>query len=198
VAVISPPGAPGLGSRDRVLDATEQCLRRTGLRRTTMIEIAREAGRSRAWLYKQFPDKASLVVATLVRTDEAFWANAHARVSGAAGIAAQVAEAVMLSREHQPGALLLELQAQEPEACSKMMGMGLREMMPGMATFWRSYLEDARAGGEVRSDLDVGRASEWVMRMVLSLITVPGHAFDVDDRAGVQRFVEEFLVAGLS
>ncbi len=184
-------------ARDRMLDATERCLRRSGLRRTTMIEVAHEAGLSRAWLYRHFPDKASLVLATLARTDRQFWADAHARVSAARGLPAQVAEAVALSREQQPGALLLELKAREPEAFAEVMGTGLREMMPGMATFWLTYLEGARGRGEVRADLDVARAAEWVMRVVLSLVTVPGHAVDVDDRASVGRFVEEFLVVGL-
>jgi hypothetical protein len=69
--------------------------------------------------------------------------------------------------------------------------------MPGMATFWHAYLEDARSRGEARHDLDVARAAEWVMRVVLSLVTVPGHAVDVDDRISVLRFVDEFLVVGL-
>ena len=30
---------------------------------------------------RTFPDKASLIVAALAQTDEAFWADAHARVS---------------------------------------------------------------------------------------------------------------------
>lgn len=184
-------------TRDRMLDATERCLRRSGLRRTTMIEVAHEAGLSRAWLYRHFPDKASLVLATLARTDRQFWADAHARVAAARGLPAQVAEAVALSREQQPGALLLELKAREPEAFAEVMGTGLREMMPGMATFWHTYLEDARSRGLVRSDLDVARAAEWVMRVVLSLVTVPGHTVDVDDRASVRRFVDEFLVVGL-
>ena len=68
-------------------------------------------------------------------------------------------------------------------------------MMPGMAVFWQPYLEAARARGEVRADLDVARAAEWVMRMVLSLVTVPGDAVDADDPASVRRFVDEFLVA---
>jgi hypothetical protein len=67
-----------------------------------------------------------------------------------------------------------------------------------MATFWHSYLEEARRRGEVRADLDVARAAEWVMRIVLSLVTVPGHAVDVDDRVAVRRFIDEFLVAGLA
>jgi AcrR family transcriptional regulator len=186
-----------MGTRDRVLAATERCLRRSGIRRTTMTEIAAEAHMSRAWLYKHFPDKASLVVAALAQTDEVFWADAHARVSGCHGMAAQVAEAVRISREHQPRALLLQLKAEEPEAFVETVGTGLVQMMPGMALFWHPYLEAARSRGEVRADVDVSRAAEWVMRIVLSLVTVPGHAVDVDDPVSLRRFVDEFLVAGL-
>jgi AcrR family transcriptional regulator len=163
-----------------------------------MTEIATEAGVSRAWLYRHFPNKPSLVVTALSRTDERFWADAHARVSAAHGLAAQVAAAVRLSREREPGALLLRLKAEEPEAYAEMVGTGLRELMPGMAVFWHPYLRAARDRGEVRADLDVTRAAEWVMRIVLSLVTVPGDTFDPDDPAAVRRFVDDFLVRGLS
>lgn len=189
--------SPG-GTRDRLLEATERCLRRSGIRRTTVIEIASEAGLSRAWLYKHFPDKASLIVATLIRTDERFWADARARVSSARGIAAQVAAAVSFSRAHQPGALMIRLQEEEPEAFAATVGTGLPALVPGMALFWHEYLEAARDAGEVRADIDVARAAEWVMRIVLSLVTIPGDTFDAGRPAGVRRFVEEFLVAGLS
>jgi len=163
-----------------------------------MTDVAREAGLSRAWLYRQFPDRSSLVLAALARIDEQFWADAHARVAAARGLSARVAEAVALSREQQPGTLLVELRAREPEAFAAVMGTGLREMMPGMATFWHAYLEESMSAGEIRPDLDVVRAGEWVMRMVLSLVTVPGHAVDVDDRPSVEKFLDEFLVAGLA
>ena len=35
------------------------------------------------------------------------------------------------------------------------------------------------------------------MRIVLSLVTVPGGAVDTSDPAGVRRFLDEFLVPGL-
>jgi AcrR family transcriptional regulator len=162
-----------------------------------MTEIATEANLSRALLYKLFPDKASLIVATLAQTDEAFWADAHARVSRRRGLAAQVGEAVRISREQRPRALLLQLKADEPEAFVETVGTGLAQMMPGMALFWHPYLEAARARGEVRPDLDISRAAEWVMRIVLSLVTVPGDVVDVDDPGSLGRFVDEFLVAGL-
>ena len=52
-------------TRDRLIGACETCLWRDGLRRTTMVDVAREAGVSRAALYKHFPDKATLVLAAI-------------------------------------------------------------------------------------------------------------------------------------
>jgi AcrR family transcriptional regulator len=184
-------------AEQQFLDAAERCLERSGIRRTTMVQVADEAGVSRAWLYRHFPDKASLLGAALLRQDEVFWSDARARISRRRSLAAQVAEAVSHSRAHQPRALVLRLREAEPEACAAILGAGLRQAMPGMAVFWRPYLEQARSRGELRPDLDVARAAEWVMRVVLSLVTVPGDAVEVDDPTSVRRFVEDFLVSGL-
>jgi AcrR family transcriptional regulator len=182
----------------RLLDAAERCLQRDGVRRTTMVHVADEAGVSRAWLYRHFPDKASLLGAALIRQDEQFWSEAHTLFARRRGLAAQVAEAVRYSRTQQPDALVLRLRATEPEALAEVLGAGLRQSLPGMARFWRPYLDAARERGEVRADLDTSRAAEWLMRMVLSLVTVPGEVVDVDDPRSVQRFVAEFLIPGLS
>lgn len=185
-------------ARERLLDATESCLRRAGIRRTTVGQIAEEAGVSRAWLYRLFPDKMALIGAALVRGDAGFWAGAHAHVEAAVGLADQVAAAVSFSRSQQPAALVLQLQEAEPEALAAAIGSGLRQVLPGMASFWRPYLEQARARGEVRAELNVGRAAEWVLRMVLSLATVPGDVVDTEDPQDVSAFLSEFLVDGLS
>jgi AcrR family transcriptional regulator len=185
------------GVQAQFLDAAERCLRRNGIRRTTMVQVADEAGLSRAWLYRHFPDKASLLGAALIRQDEQFWSDARARIARRATLTAQVAEAVRYSREQQASALVLKLRASEPAACAALLGAGLRQALPGMAMFWRPYLEAARERGEVRSNLNVARAAEWVMRVVLSLVTMPGEAVDADDPATVRKFVAEFLVSGL-
>jgi AcrR family transcriptional regulator len=185
-------------TRDRLLDAAEHCLRTTGIRRTTVGQIAESAGVSRARLYRLFPDKMSLIGAALLRGDEEFWAQARAEVEAADGLAAQVAAAVAFSRSHRPGALVLQLKEGEPEAFAAVVGSGLRQILPGMSSFWHPYLEQARARGEVRGDLDIGRAAEWVLRMVISLVTTPGDAVDIDDPAQVRAFLTDFLVAGLA
>ena len=65
----------------RMLDAAESLLADKGIRATTMQQVADVAGVSRAWLYRHFPDKQTMVGATIVRLNEAFWANARTRTS---------------------------------------------------------------------------------------------------------------------
>lgn len=183
-------------TRERVLDVTQECLRELGIRRTTMAAVAERAGVSRAWLYRLFPDRASLVGAALVRFDEAFWADAHARVARQRGIVAQVAEAVLLSRSVDLP-LGLALREAEPEAYALVVGTGLRDVVPGMAGFWTRHLQSGVERGDLRADLDVARAAEHVLRLVLSLVTVPGDAVDPDDRRSLSAYLSEFLLPAL-
>ena len=53
---------PRVGSTtDRMLDAAESLLADKGIRATTMQQVADVAGVSRAWLYRHFPDKQTMV-----------------------------------------------------------------------------------------------------------------------------------------
>ena len=109
-------------TRERILDAAERCLQDRGIRTTTMAGIADDAGISRAWLYRNFPNKDALIAAALIRRDEEFWSEAHARIGRARGIADKVATAVHLARSSPLGPLALELRDQEPEAFAHVMG----------------------------------------------------------------------------
>ena len=132
-----------------------------------------------------------------MRGDEEFWAQAQAVIGAEKDLADQVAAAVIFSRATQPGALLLLLQQAEPEATAAVVGSGLKHMVPGLAGFWHPYLEAAQARGEVRAELDVAQASEWVLRIVISLVSVAGDTMDITDPAEVRAFLRTFLVAGL-
>lgn len=186
-----------VSTRDRLLDAAERCLRRDGIRRTTVAGVALEAGVSRAGLYKHFPDKAALLGAALVRLDEDFWAAAEQRVAAAAGLAAKVAEAVAIARSSQLGPLALELKEREPEELAALLGDYVRDVVPGMAGFWERHLGAARDRGETRADLDLAGASEWVLRAIISLVTLPGTAVDPDDPDSVRAYLQTYLVPAL-
>jgi AcrR family transcriptional regulator len=185
-----------MSARERILDATTESLASQGIRRTTMAAVAERAGVSRAWLYRHFPDKSSLIGAALVRLDEAFWEDAHQRIRKQQGFVGKVAEAVLLARAVELP-LALQLSQQEPEAYALVVGSGIRDVVPGMATFWHQHLEEARAAGELRAGLDIPRAAEHVLRVVLSLVTVPGEAVDPDDLGSLSSYLSEFLLPAL-
>ena len=187
-----------MSARERILDAAEACLRRDGIRRTTAAGVAAEAGVSRAWLYRHFPDKASLLSAALIRRDEAFWSQAAQVVDAADGLAAQVAAAVVLCRAAPLGPLATELRDREPEAFAAVIGTFVDDIVPGLAWFWRERLEAGVASGALRADLDVDAAAEWVMRVVVSLVSVPGQAVDIDDAASVEAYLGAFLMPALA
>ena len=184
--------------RDRLLDAAEECLRRDGIRRTTMIGIAETAGVSRTWLYEHFSDKQAILGAALVRLDEAFWADAHKRVTARRRFAGKVAEAILIARTSELGPLALELRSREPDEFEALMGRFLRDAVPGMVGFWQVHLAAARDKGELRPDLDVVEASEWVLRVVISLVTLPGDAVDADHRGALTKHLTTYLMPALT
>ncbi|MCA1831681.1 MAG: TetR family transcriptional regulator [Actinomycetota bacterium] len=64
--------APGVDeqTRSRILDAGFSCAGRFGVGRTTMSDVAREAGLSRQTLYRYFASKHDLIAALVMREDE--------------------------------------------------------------------------------------------------------------------------------
>jgi AcrR family transcriptional regulator len=187
-----------VSARDRILDATETCLRRDGIRRTTVAGVAAESGLSRAYVHRLFSDKNTLVSAALIRRDEAFWSAAHARITAAEDVAGMVAEAVLLSRAAPLGPLALELADAEPEAYAQVMGTYVRDIVPGLFDFWVAELGIAQQRGLVRADLDVEDAAEWVIRVLVSLVAIPGRRVDADDGGSLRSYLRTFLSPALA
>src|SRR4051812_49890187 len=61
VALTSNAGAPRM--RAELLRAADRCIQRHGIRKTTMDDIAREAGMSRPSLYRHFAGREELLLA---------------------------------------------------------------------------------------------------------------------------------------
>lgn len=188
-------------AREAILDAAEYCLRRDGIRRTTVTAVVHESGFSRAYVYRFFPDKQTLLSAALIRRDIEFWSDARTRIGAAGrrhGLAGMVAEAVLLSRQAPLGPLALELAEAEPAAYAEVIGTYAHELVPGLSGFWVERLGWARARGLVRADLDLDAAAEWVLRVVVSLVSVPGRVVDADSARSLRAHLQTFLVPALA
>src|SRR5215217_9634377 len=68
--------------RARILDAAERCFVRSGFHRTTMQDVAAEAGMSPGNLYRYFPSKDA-IVAGLAERDRARVTADFAEIVGA-------------------------------------------------------------------------------------------------------------------
>src|SRR4051812_36187576 len=87
-------------TRARIPDAGEEAVRRFGLRRVSMAEVAELARVSRGSVYRYFPDRGTLVAAVLRRTAERFVESSAASIRRRRTLAAQVGEAAVFIREH--------------------------------------------------------------------------------------------------
>ena len=62
--------------------------------------------------------------------------------------------------------------------------------------FWIPRLEEARRAARCGPISTCARPAEWIMRMMLSLVTVPSLTVDLDDPEAVRRFVRDHIVRG--
>jgi len=185
--------------RERLIDAAEACLREKGIRATTVSEVAEAAGVSRGWLYRHYPDKASLLGAAIVHLNDAFWGQAHGVLAEIEGFEQQFAAGVLLGRSayDSPDALVMKLRRDEPEEFNACAGAGVQGVVPDVAAFWQPYLEAARDRGEIHVDTDLREAAECVARVIISLATVPGETLNPDDPEAVRRYLHRYVLPGL-
>lgn len=184
---------------DRLLDATETLLADKGIRATTMIDVAQAAGVSRAWLYRNFPDKPTLVGAAIMRLVETSWAQGRAELSALTGFEDRLVAGVQIGRRtyDDPGTLLMRLRSAEPEEFTACAGAGVRGLVPDLAAFWYPFVAEAAAAGEIHADTDLPEASEWIARVMISFGSVPGHHLNPDDPAAVRRHLRRYVLPAL-
>lgn len=191
-------GNAATGTEERILDAARTCFSRFGLRKTAMEDIAREAELSRGTVYRYFPDKESLYRAvsqseTLRFLEEI--TQASSRLRSFESRIESVALAAMEFLNANP--MNAAMAATDPEAFAAAISTNGRDLLALSIQAITPMVEEAIEAGELRRDLDPSRASEWIVRMVFSLISTPSVTFDREDASQIRRFLRDFLVPGL-
>jgi AcrR family transcriptional regulator len=191
------PAEPVAATPERILRAAEECIRRWGLRRVSMNDVATEAGVSRGSVYRYYPDRDALIQAVLERVADQRVAEAEPAVRRRRSLAGKVAEAAVFVRRlaDEERRLGLDEHPGEPALATWRLASS-PTMFARWIDFWVPFLEEARANGEVRADLDIRQASEWIMRILISLVTVPSQTVDLGEPQLLRRFIEDHLVRG--
>ena len=84
-----------ISKHDRALDAATEVFCRYGFQRTTMGDIAKQAGMSRPALYLLFPDKDAIFTAVVRHMDEVKRAEIRDGIASAAGLRAKLLRACL-------------------------------------------------------------------------------------------------------
>jgi AcrR family transcriptional regulator len=176
----------------RVLDAALTCLGRVGLAKTTLDDVAREAGCARATVYRCFANKQQLLVALVgreVRTLRDTVVSAAARdeslgeaittVVTTAARALTGHRALAFIAQHEPEIILPFLAFEREDAV-------LRTAAALVAPAFTRFVGDD----------DATRLGEWLARLTLSYLFSPSENFDIADPSHVRVLVADFVVPG--
>ncbi|WP_375458602.1 TetR/AcrR family transcriptional regulator [uncultured Enterovirga sp.] len=140
--------------KTRILDAAEHCFVRAGFHRTTMQDIAAEAGMSAGNLYRYFPSKDS-VVEGLCERDRRDLAGDFASFEGGGDFMATFFD---LGRKHfedeprEKAVLCLQIWAEA--ARSPVVADFVAGFVEDVTSRLTALLEEARAAGRVGRDID--------------------------------------------
>lgn len=179
----------------RVLEATGRCIARWGVAKTTLDDVAREAGCSRATVYRAFPGGKDALFDRLVRGElDRFFAHLERRLAAASSledlIVAGIVETGTAVLDHAPLQYLLE---HEPEAVLPSISFSRFDEVLGTA---RGF-----AGPQLERWLEpeaAQRAAEWVTRVVVSYVMCPSPGLDFRDEGSVRQLVRHFILPGLT
>ena len=180
--------------RERLLEATYACVARYGLGKTTVEDVARQAGLSRATVYRHFPGgRDELVRATITWEVTRFFRRLADAVAGATGFEALLVEALLFAHraveEHE---VLQKILQTEPDRLLPQLNVDSDRVRAFITAFLVPHLPP----GRVPPGLAAEEACDYVARMLLSFIGAPGR-WDLTDRAAVEALVRTELTAGL-
>lgn len=186
--------ATATDTRELIVESANACFRKHGLRKTTIVDIAKMANLSRSTVYDYFRDKAAILEACAEHASEEFYRemskamnrgnSLEEKLSRAAVFVTQARRAIASERYFDEDAISLLL--------TKDGAVLLRECVD----FFAPYLAAAKLTGEVRKDLDVAAAGEWFARILFSLFSTPSSIRDMDDPNVAADFVRAHVTYG--
>ena len=165
--------APGSteDARERILAAAERCIDRHGIRKTTMDDVASEAGLTRPNVYRYFADRDDLLLELITRHARALLARARKSISRQGSLADQIVEKILYTADHARRDPLTR-HLLDPDGTSlgkRMIASGTSAMC--RAEMWDPLLDAAVANNELppglaRSDIHMwlGDVTKMVMR----------------------------------
>jgi AcrR family transcriptional regulator len=179
---------------EQILTAARAQFIEFGMRRTSLEDIARAAGISRATLFRRFPNREALVFALAAREARAAIAAVDEQVAAIDDPEELLTATTLGGIQALLGNdLLHRLLVTDPDQMLPMLTIRSTPILTIGREYIASQLRRLQdAGARVSGDLDV--TAEMLARFVLSLAGNPESVMPLDDRRDLERVVRSTLV----
>jgi AcrR family transcriptional regulator len=181
-------------ARERILEATYDCVARYGIAKTTVEDAARQAGVARATVYRHFPGgKDQLIRETVGWEAGRFFDRLATAVGGASSLASLLEELLVFGhRAVEDHAVLQKILETEPELLLPQLTVDSGRLALMIQPFLLPWL----APDDLAPGVSPARAADYLSRMILSLIGAQG-SWDLTDREQVRELVRDQLLPGV-
>lgn len=166
---------------------------RWGISKTTLDDVAREAGLSRATVYRLVPGgKESLLALVSAYELNRFFLALDEAAKAVDGLEDTIVAGVTTAACHlqDHGALQFLIEHEPEQILPRFAFHNLDAILVNVRAFAGPYLEPWL--GE-----DAGRTAEWIARIVLSYACTPSSEFDLTDTASARSLVQMYVMPGL-
>jgi AcrR family transcriptional regulator len=196
----SAPGAAPEGVREQIVKAARSCFLRFGTEKTSMSDVAREAGLSRGTVYRYFNDRADLIDGVFGYESHLFHESMRKQLDRLGSLEEQVVECagILAAFEHDVATGARSRIDVSRERLAMLLTSHSEPLLRDTIEFLGPYVEAAKERGELRSDLSVPTASEWIARMLFTIASMPAVTFRGTDPKAWRKFFRDHVIRGLT
>jgi AcrR family transcriptional regulator len=182
-------------ARRRLLAAAERCVGRHGIRKTTMEDIAREAGISRPSVYRYFADREELLLTVMSEHSRALVKKTHRMLARQPSFADAIVEGLLYLADHgRRDAFTRHLvESNDSAFSSRLDATQTQEALT--SEFWNDFLVAAQASGAMNPDLDLVRVHHWLGNLGLMLMSLIERA--PNDKQARRELIQTFVLPAL-
>ncbi|MBF6174476.1 TetR/AcrR family transcriptional regulator [Nocardia blacklockiae] len=193
-------GAGADDSQSQVLDAALLAFLDFGIKRTSMVEVARRGGLSLATLYRRFAGKSDLIQAVGMRQARQFIDQVDAAVQRQidrdASAEDQIVELFVAFLDGLRGNRLLDrLLKTEPETVLPYLTVHGGPVIELGRDYLAEFVTRLQSEGKL-PQYDPQPLAEMIARTSLSMALTPQTVIPLDDDAALRRFAREHVVPG--
>jgi len=192
-AAASPDNIKTKSVRERLLDAAEGCLEQFGPQKTSMEDVARAAGMSRATVYRYFENRDELLLGVASRQASALASEAIAYLSRYTAISDWLVEGLLFTLREIPNrpvfaALVTSLDSRSSGSLllgsTGLIQIGVDVLGPVFAS--------AKEEGLLSAEIEPEMLIEWLLRMLWTYLNAPSQV--ATDEEGMRKLFRMMLI----